>query len=699
MLQRFRRSLSLLSFITLSLSVLPVPAEADEGMWVYNNLPLKQLKDKYQFEPTAEWIEHVMRSSVRFNSGGSGSFISSSGLVLTNHHVAADTLQKVSTQQNNYLKNGFLAKTVEEEIKAPDLELNQLISIVDVTVVVNQAVTPAMTSEQAAKARSAAIAQVEKDSLKETGLRSEVVTLYQGGQYHLYRYKKYTDVRVVFAPESDIAFFGGDPDNFEFPRYDLDMTIMRVYEGGKPAKIDHFLKWSAGGAQENELIFVSGNPGKTSRLFTVSALEFQRDVRVEAVLSYLQRKENYLKIYSEKGVEEARRAKDDLFYTQNSRKVYIGRTQGLHDPKLFQAKQRDEYELRALVQASPELQKFSPAWDKVAEAQKQHAKILEKRNLLEAGWAFDSVLFTYARHLVRMADEDLKPNADRLPEYRESGRESLEQALYSTAPMYDDFEKYKLQVSLSFLVEALGATSPLVKAVLKGRDPITRAEELISQTNLKNPGVRRLLGSGDAKAKQKLVNESYDPMLELARIVDKAARGVRKQYETKVLEVERQAYAQIANAIFATKGTSVYPDATFTLRLSYGTVKGYPESGKTVPPVTTLGGAFEHEAAHGAVEPWKLPASWHQSKGKMNLSTPFNFVSTADIIGGNSGSPVINQSGELVGLIFDGNIHSLLGDFVYTETQSRAVSVHSAGMLEALKNVYQATALVDELGK
>lgn len=674
-------------------------ASADEGMWAFNNLPLKALKEKYNFEPTQEWIDHVMRSSVRFNSGGSGSFISSTGLVLTNHHVAADTLQKVSTAQKNYLKNGFLANTLADEIPAPDLELNQLISIEEVTAKVNAAVTPGMTAQQASDARRAVIAQIEKESLEKTGLRSEVVTLYQGGQYHLYRYKKYTDVRVVFAPEVDIAFFGGDPDNFNFPRYDLDMTIMRVYENGKPAKVDHFLKWSKAGAAENELIFVSGNPGRTSRLFTVAALEFQRDVRIEMVLSWLQRKENYLRIYSDQGIEETRRARDELFSTQNSRKVYIGRTQGLHDQALFREKQRAEYELRAAVAADPKLQQFAGAWDKVALAQKEHKKLLKKRNWLESGWAFDTTYFTYARQIVRMAEEDLKDNKDRLPEYRDSARESLEQELFSTAPLYDDFEQYKLQTSLSFLVEEFGSNDLLVKAVLKGKDPMSRAAELISETTLKTPGVRRLLGKGEAKAKKKLVDGSYDPMLELARIVDKASRGVRKQYEQKVVESELAGYAQIANALFATKGTSIYPDATFTLRLSYGVVKGYEEKGANIPAWTTMGGAFEHEVAHGGIDPWKLPASWHLTKGTVDLKTPFNFVSTADIIGGNSGSPVINKDGELVGLIFDGNIQSLTGDFVYTDKQSRAVSVHSSGMLEALKNIYNAGALADELGR
>jgi len=681
-------------FFVYIVCVFLVPALiADEGMWVFNNLPKKYLKDKYGFEVTDDWASRVMKSSVRFNSGGSGSFITATGLVLTNHHVAADTLQKLSTPEHNYLRDGFLAKSHEEELKAPDLELNQLVSTLDVTDRVNAAVKPGMSAEQAVKARRAAIAEIEKESLQQTGLRSDVITLYQGGQYHLYRYKKYTDVRVVFAPEADIAFFGGDPDNFEYPRYDLDMTIMRVYEDGKPAKLEHYLRWSTTGAGEDELIFVSGNPGRTSRLFTTAALEFLRDVQVPYLLNWLQRQEIFLQGYSSKGDEQARRAKDELFYIQNSRKVYIGRMQGLQDRKLMSAKQKAEYDLRAKVTTDPKLKEYAAAWDQVLKSLEEHKKLFKRRQLLDVGRGFNSRYFTIARHLVRMADEDLKPNAERLPEYRESNRETLEQELFSTAPIYEDLEQVKLSVSLSLLVEQLGDKHALVQNALLGKDPWARAAELIEGTSLRDPQVRKLLAKGGKKA----IDQSYDGMILLAKSVDTASRAIRKQHEEKVVEIERQAYAQIANAIFATKGISTYPDATFTLRLSFGQVKGYAEKGKWITPWTTLGGAFEHETAHGAKEPWKLPKSWHDAKGKLDLKLPFNFVSTADIIGGNSGSPVINKKGELVGLIFDGNIYSLTADYFYSDEISRAVSVHSAGMLEALRKVYGAEALAKEL--
>lgn len=696
MIARFRKTISLALLWSF---VLPYSLVADEGMWVYNNLPKKALKDKYNFEPSDAWIEHMMKASVRFNSGGSGSFVSSNGLALTNHHVAANALAKISTAENNILQNGFLAKTQAEEIPTKDLELNQLISIEDVTEKINAAVVHAANPAEAAKARQAAISAVEEDSFAKTGLRSNVITLYQGGQYHLYRYKKYTDVRLVFSPELDIAFFGGDPDNFEFPRFDLDMTIVRVYENGVPAKIDHFFQWSEKGAAEDELVFVSGNPGRTSRLFTVDALSFMRDVRVPYLLSYLQRQEVFLKLYGEKGKEQGRQARDELFSVQNSRKVYVGRRQGLQDRKFMEAKQKAEYELRAQVAADPKLKQYEGAWDKIAQAQKAHAKLMKRRQLFDVGYAFNSRLFTIARHLVRLADEDLKANGERLPEYIDSSRASLEQDLFSTAPIYKDYEAYKLGVSLALMVEQLGEKNQLVQAILRGKDPVERANELVQNTSLEDPKVRRLLGTGDKAAKKAAVASSYDPMIELAILVDKVSRQLRKDYESQVVEVERQAYAQIANAIFAIKGTSVYPDATFSLRLAYGQVKGYSDGGKAIPAKTTLGGAFEHEAAHGTVAPWKLPNSWTQAKDKLNLATPFNFVSTADIIGGNSGSPVLNKQGQVVGLIFDGNIHSLMSDYLYTDRVSRSVSVDSAGILEALRKVYGATALADELGK
>lgn len=682
------------AFLVASFFVL-THLSADEGMWIYNNLPKKQLKEKYGFEPSDTWAEHLMKSSVRFNSGGSGSFISSQGLVLTNHHVGADTLHKISTPEKDYFKEGFYAKTQSEEVPAKDLELNQLVSIQDVTKSVNAAVKPAMTAAEAALARRAAIAQIEKEAFEKSGLRSDVVMLYQGGQYHLYQYERYTDIRLVFAPEADIAFFGGDPDNFEYPRYDLDMCIFRVYRDGKPIQAPHYLKWNDKGPSEGELVFVSGHPGSTRRLFTVAALELLRDVRVPYTLEYLRHLEVVLQQYSNLGPEQATKAKGDYFSVQNSRKVYAGRLKGLQDNRLMLQKQREEYALRAAVESNPQLKDLTNAWNHISEAQAAAKKLFLKRALLESGQAFNSELFFIARQLVRLADEDLKPNQERLPEYRDSSRDSLLQGLFSEAPVFADFEQVKLADGLSRLAQIYGTNSALVQKILQGRDPQTRAQELIQGTTLNNVSVRKLLAKGGKAA----IDSSYDPLILLAKSVDKVSRQIRKQYEEQVEEVERQAYAQIAKAVFEVKGTSQYPDATFTLRLSYGQVKGYEDNGQKLAPFTTLGGAFEHEKNHGGLAPYKLPASWTKAKDALDLNTPFNLVTTTDIIGGNSGSPLVNKEGELVGLIFDGNAHSFMSDYIYTEEQNRAVSVHAGGMREALRKIYSATTLADEIGQ
>lgn len=669
---------------------------ADEGMWVFNNLPRQQLKDKYSFEPSQAWTEHVMKSSVRFNSGGSGSFVSSTGLVLTNHHVGADTLHKISTAERDYFKQGFWAKSPAEEPKAPDLELNVLQSIEDVTARVNAAVKPDTPASAAFVARRAVIATIEKESLDKTGLRSDVVTLYQGGQYHLYRYKKYTDIRLVWAPEFEIAFFGGDPDNFEYPRYDLDVCMFRAYENDKPAKIEHFLKWSKAGAGDNELVFVSGHPGKTDRLNTMAALKYNRDIRLPYVLNLLRRREIMLQQFCQDGAEQSRIGKDDLFGVQNSRKALLGQLAGLQDAGILSQKESAELGLRAKVEGSPQLKKaYGGAWNRIEETKQIQAGLLKEYSILELGHGFSGNLFSIARTLVRLADESEKPNAERLREYSDSARSSLELQLYSTAPIYPDLEIAKLTDSLGDFVEKFGGDAPLVKQVLAGKGPAARAVELVAGSKLKDVAERkRLAASG-----QKGIDQSQDPMILLARLIDSDARAVRKKYEEQVVEAERQAYAQIAQALFDIEGPSRYPDATFTLRLSYGTVKGYTENGQQIAPWTTLGGAFDHASRHGNVAPWTLPKSWHEHRKEIEPATPYNFVSTCDIIGGNSGSPVINRAGEFVGIIFDGNIQSLVGDFIFDETQNRAVSVHSAAILEAMKKIYKVDSLVEELGK
>jgi hypothetical protein len=663
-------------------------ARADEGMWLFNALPKKQLSTKYNFEPTQQWIDHVMLSSVRFNSGGSASFVSSNGLVLTNHHVAADTLFKLSTAEHNYNEDGFLAKTFEEEIPATDLELNQLISIEDVTAKVNEAVKSDMAPADAFKARQAAMAQIEKESLDKTGLRSDVVTLYGGGRYHLYRYKKYTDVRLVWAPEAASAFFGGDADNFEYPRYCLDVTLFRVYEDGKPAKIDHYLKMDPNGAKDGDLVFVSGNPGRTRRILTSDAVEYQRDTALPRTLNMLRRKEIALQQYGLEGPEQTRRGRDDLFGIQNSRKAYTGMLAGIQDPSFVESKRKSEQEIFSTLKSDPKLSSLSGAWDTIRQLQDK------RREMIIKGASLRTQLAGFVEKIVLMATEDTKPSAQRLREFRDSARQSLEQELFSEVPVYEDLERMLLADELSRLAEDRGGNDPLVKSVLAGKSPRARAAEIIAGTKLGSAQARKEL------AKQGLdgIKNSTDPLVDMIRKMEPEYRKIREATEA-IDEQERQAYAKVTEAKFAVGGDSVYPDATFTLRLSYGAVSGYESNGKQIPSSTKLGGAFEHEKVHLEKDPWVLPKSWHAAKDKINPDVPFNFVSTCDIIGGNSGSPVVSRDGAMVGIIFDGNIESLPGDFYYSDKQARSVSVHIAGVLEAMRKIYQAGHLADQMGK
>ena len=692
-----RYRLKITSFVLLAVAIAAtgVRVLADEGMWVFNNLPLKTLKQKYNFEPTKAWTDHLRLASVRFNSGGSGSFVSANGLVMTNHHVGADTLQKISTKDKDFYKDGFLAKTEADEVKAPDLELNVLLGIEDVTDRVNAEIKEGMGDADATVARRKATAAIEGDSKKKTGLRSDVVTLYQGGQYHLYTYKTYTDVRLVMAPEFEIAFFGGDPDNFEYPRYDLDVCFFRAYEDGKPVKVEHYLKWSTAGTKEGDLVLVAGHPGRTNRLNTVAHLQYLRDTGYPLQLEFLHDKEKFLADFGKKGTEELRQSKEDLFGVQNSRKARVGGLGGLKDQTFMDRKAELEQALRGRIKSDPKKQeKFGAAWDKVTYAQTTAAEILKPYNFLERGLAFDSQTFHIARALLRLADESLKPNGERLREYRDSARQSLDLALHSEAPIYPEYETAKLAHSLAFWKKN-SPEDPRIEKILQGRSPEETAKALIQGTKLADVAVRKKLAEGGSQA----ITASDDSMIKLAKLVDEDARALRKKREEQVEGVEASQYALIAKAIFEDQGDTVYPDATFTLRLAFGTVKGYTANGKAVAPYTTIAGAFEHAAKHDNRSPYELPLSWIAAKkeGRLNLTTPLNFVSTADIIGGNSGSPVVNRDNEVVGLIFDGNIESLVLDFGFEDRVARAVSVDSRAIVEALKNVYRAESLVREL--
>jgi hypothetical protein len=678
------------------LLLLVTTVHADEGMWLLNDPPRRLLKDKYGFDLTGPWLERAQKASVRFNSGGSGGFVSAGGLIVTNHHIGADSLQKLSPKDKDYYRDGFYARTRAQELKCPDLELNVLQSIADVTDRVNAAVKPEMTPAEAFAARRAVMAQIEKESLDQTGLRSDVVTLYQGGRYHLYRYKKYTDVRLVFAPEHAIAAFGGDTDNFEYPRYDLDVCFFRAYEGGQPVRPEHFFKWSARGPAAGDLVFVTGHPGSTNRQDTLAKLRHRRDVTLPYTLNRLRAMEALLLQFAGRGPEQARMAQKYLARVANARKAFAGQYQGLLDPAVMRRKADEEHALLAHPNVkgdAAKLKTVESALARIAAAEKALAGFERLYNLLERGDAFDSELFHIARHLVRLAAERPKPNAERLREYRDSALESLEFQLFSPAPLYPELERARLAGSLSFLAENLGGSHALVVKALAGQPPAARAADLIAGTKLADPEERKRLAKGGLQA----VRDSADPLIRFALLVDDDARAVRKRYEDEVEEVQRQAQAELARVRFEALGTAIAPDATFTLRLAFGVVRGYTVDGAELPFATTFAGAFERAERQGQREPFALPRRWLDAKGRVDLQTPFNFVSTADTIGGNSGSPVLNREGELVGINFDRNRHGLVRNFVYTDEQARHIAVHSRAVLEALRALYDAGPLAREL--
>jgi len=663
-------------------------AAADEGMWLLNDPPRQLLNEKYGFDLTDAWLVRAQKASVRFINGGSGGFVSPDGLIVTNHHIGADAVQKLSPPDKDYYRDGYFARSLAEELKCPDMELNVLQSIEDVTARVNAAVKSDMTPAQAFAARRAVMSEIEKESLSKTGLRSDVVTLYHGGLYHLYRYKKYTDVRLVFSPEADAAGFGGDVDNFEYPRFGFDVAFFRAYEKGSPAKVEHSFKWNQSGPAEGDLVFVTGHPGTTNRLETLAKLKHRRDHTLPYTLSRLRSAEAALTQFAERGPDERKWAANDLHRVANARKAFSGQYQGLLTPTVMAQKKLEEHELlRQFSSGGP-----SP-WQRIEEAQAKLAGFEREYLLLETGNAFFSESFTHARHLVRLAAELPKPSGERLREYRDSNLDSLRLQLFSPAPIQPELERAKLTSSLTLFAEMFGGEHSLVVQVLAGKNPGARATELVAGCRIRDVAERKKLFDGGRAA----IEASDDALVTLARLVDGEARAVRKRYEDEVEEVERQGYAAIAQARFAAFGKSVAPDATFTLRIAFGLVKGYDEDGKRIPFHTTFGGGFDRADRLGHREPFALPKRWMDAKGRLDPGTPFNFVSTADTIGGNSGSPVLNRAGELVGINFDRNRHGLVRNFVYTDVQARHIAVHCRAVLEGLRKLYDAEGLVREL--
>ena len=670
----------------------PAPAHADEGMWTFDNPPLEQLQERYGFTPSDDWLQILQWAAVRFNDGGSGAFVSDSGLVLTNHHVARGQLQKISTDERDYVHEGFLARDRFEELPCPDLEINVLMNTEDVTEWVLDEVEPEMTPEQALRARKEAIARIEKEAEDRTGFRSEVVSLYHGGEYWLYQYQRFTDVRLVFAPEVDAAYFGGDDDNFTYPRHDLDMTLLRVYDDrGQPYHPPAHLRLNPEGARDGDLVFVVGHPGSTDRLYTMAQLADLRDRRYPRSEEWIHWMMANLREYAARGPSQARQARMMLFGLGNGRKAREGELKGLRDPRIWAICRQREDDFRARVAADPDLQdRYGDAWDMIAGALAARAArgdTLAERRL--PGFRLPRL----AQGLVRLVQETQKPDGERRDGYHEAQLTSRRFRLFSPAPLFPEMEKFLLQRSLERLQAKLGGDDPFVQAALDGRPPAEQAARLIDGTRLADPAARRAL----VEAGPDGLAASDDPLVRWVLRLEPTLRAQHDWLEQHVQSVIDAAAEKLGQARFAVYGKSTYPDATFTLRLSYGTVQGYPMNGTRAPSHTTFYGLFDRSCGFGGQPPFNVAPRVAAAREKLDLSTPLNFVSTCDIIGGNSGSPVVDREGRLVGLIFDGNIESLVGRFVYDDTAARAVAVHAAAIATALRDIYHAGYLLDEM--
>lgn len=660
---------------------------AEEGMWPFNMIPVENIEKTYGIRLEPDWIEKVQKSSLRISVGGSGSFVSPYGLVMTNHHVGHSAIHHLSTQEEDLVAKGFYASSLDQELKCPNVYVEELVEIRDVTNEVNRDAANATSSGEREKARTAAIADIKKKAKEETGLQPEVVTLYHGARYDLYLYKRYTDVRLVMAPEKAIAYFGGDNDNFEYPRYSLDVCFLRVYENNQPLQPEHFLKWSAAGPKGEEGIFVSGHPGKTERLLTSDHLKFVQDLELPLFLQALDTRRQVLHEFAAKSAENKRIADDSLATVENSYKALSGIYQGFSTVPVI----REKVEYEQKLYGSTDSDNYKP-WKQIKTALDQTRSFYPDYWVMEGRGSRYDKLFMWAKRLVRAAEEKAKPNDKRLKEYTDTELPSFELSLFSTEPVYKDLEIVLLADGLMRLIRIMGSDDPVVMAVLNGKTPEERAKELITGTRLGDLQYRKdLYNSASA------VLKSNDPLILFAKMLDPYARDLRQKYENECESVLNEGYAEISKITFARYGESIYPDATFTLRLAMGRMKGYEENGAAIPPWTTLAGAYQHAKVHGDREPYKLPSTWMDKENAINKRTPLDFVLTNDITGGNSGSPVVNGKGEVVGLIFDSNKQGLIWDYQFDEVQGRAVAVHSQGIIEALKTIYGTLPLVKEI--
>lgn len=671
-------------------------AAADEGMWTFQNFPRAIVKQKYDVDVSDDWLHRIQRSVTRHETGCTGSFVSPQGLVLTNHHCVMDCLADLSSSAKDYVGDGFVSNARNEELKCAGEILSVLIETEDVTAKVNSA-TAGLSDAKANEARKSELSRLEaqcaaasKKNRKTGPLACEAVNLYQGGQYFLYKYKRYDDVRMVFAPHDAIAAFGGDPDNFNFPRWALDFSLLRAYENGKPAATPEHLKWRVEGPQAGEPVFVAGHPGTTNRLWTTAQLKMYRNTYIPAYLIRNTELRGRMIQWSKTGAEPARIAQETLLGLENSLKVYRGLHRALLSDGLMAQKTQQEQSLRAAAKTNPQFAQLGDPWSQIERAQERYAQIFARYAYLELAHGFNSKLFSQARWLVRGAAERAKPNHERLREYADSNLQRITTNLYNDAPIYPQYEQLTLSFSLDKMRENLGPDDPLVRKLLSADSPDSLAQKLIEGTTLADAKVRRALWEGGEAA----IAASNDPMIALVRDIDPDARALRKVYEDEVQAPTTVAQEKIAKVRFAATGTNTYPDATFTLRMSFGAVASWQERGEEVRNFTPLARLYERTTGSA---PFALPKLWLDARTKLDPNTPFNYVTTNDIIGGNSGSPVIDAQGRIVGLAFDGNMHSIAGSYWYDAQLNRMVAVHPQIMLTALRDVYGANALAAEI--
>ncbi len=677
-----------LKTVAIATAIVSSSLFAEEGMWTFDNPPLSQLKEKYNFIPNQNWLEHIRLSSLRINDGGSGSFVSPNGLLMTNHHVALSQIQKLSSEGFDIVKNGFYAPTQAEELKCKDLEINVLMEMHNVTDRVNSVVNEDMDLKEIESKKNAMFNDIRAEYEQKTGLRADKVDLYYGGEYWIYCYKKYTDIRLVFSPEYQAGFFGGAYDNFTYPRYNLDCTFLRAYEDGKPVKSDNYLKWNTSGVNAGELVFMAGNPGTTKRLYTNDQLLDERDNSIPMIIESLEYTLQQLHKYAELSPENARRAQVNIMYLENSFKAYTGIYNGLKNKRLIKQHLDAETDMRTKVKANDELDDlYGDAWEEISDLMEEKQEFYSKYFYHNLG---RTSLMRYAGELnawAKETDKTLDKDANRI--------ENLKRMILAPVPFYKDLEEVMLSSTLVVAAQNLDADDDFLKAVLKGRSPEIAAKEIINGSKIGDVEYRRQLLSGNSSS----IENSDDPFLKLYSEIKDLTKEEAHWYSENIQRPLAKYSELIAKARFAVYGRNVYPDANFTPRITYGTVKGYAMNGTLAPPFTTLYGLYDRALGFGNEGDFQLPERYMERKDKLDLTTPCNFVSTCDIIGGNSGSPTFNKRGEIVGLVFDGNMESLPGNFVYDYASNRALSVDARYMIEAFRKLYDANNLADELTK